>query len=325
MPAYNCGTEIDPFIHYGLKIIFYRVNCEAKIDLDDLQRRLTTKTKVIYVTHYFGWPQNLDFLSTYCRANAIYLVEDCAMALFSNPVDYPIGTLGNAAIYSLPKTLPVPDGGLLTSPVPLILPEAPLGSPPLRVILKEMLPLLKRATLRLTDRLGVYKYLPQRLTQSRKRKNNEATTPASFPEIPRSYYFNGSVEKMTASKISRYILEHSCPASIVKRRRENYDKLFESAREDRSFQLLFNQLPEGVCPLYFPVFVKNREEVCRRLNEMGIAAMQWWSGYHRAFDWAEFPEARYLKDHVLTIPIHQQLSHLNMKYISSAMASIGNQ
>jgi hypothetical protein len=47
MPAYNCGTEIDPFIYHGLRIIFYRVNNEAQIDLNDLQRRVTTKTKVI--------------------------------------------------------------------------------------------------------------------------------------------------------------------------------------------------------------------------------------------------------------------------------------
>jgi dTDP-4-amino-4,6-dideoxygalactose transaminase len=324
MPAYNCGTEIDPFIYHGLRIIFYRVNNEAQIDLNDLQRRVTTKTKVIYVTHYFGWSQNLDFLSTYCRENDIHLIEDCALSLFSNPVDHPIGVLGNAAIYSLPKTLPVPDGGMLTIPATQSFPEEPIEPPPLQVILIEMLSLLKRATLRLTDRLRIYRYLPKRLIQSRKRKGDEATTPAGFPEIPRSYYFNQSVQKMTASGISRYILDHSCSASIVNQRRENYFQLSKSAKETRLFQLLFDQLPEGVCPLYFPVIVEDRKKVCNRLNEMGIAAMQWWSGYHRAFDWKEFPEARYLKDHVLTIPIHQQLSSKNMDYISSSMALIGN-
>jgi dTDP-4-amino-4,6-dideoxygalactose transaminase len=59
VPAYNCGTEIDPFMHYGLNVIFYKVDQHANIDFEDLLQRVTHRTKVIYVTHYFGWPQDI--------------------------------------------------------------------------------------------------------------------------------------------------------------------------------------------------------------------------------------------------------------------------
>jgi dTDP-4-amino-4,6-dideoxygalactose transaminase len=67
------------------------------------------------------------------------------------------------------------------------------------------------------------------------------------------------------------------------------------------------------------VVVENREAASIRLNEMGIMAVQWWAGFHREFDWAEFPEAKYLKEHVLAIPVHQQLTKQNIDHISFSL------
>ncbi|NTU73056.1 DegT/DnrJ/EryC1/StrS aminotransferase family protein [Candidatus Roizmanbacteria bacterium] len=324
MPSYNCGTEIDPFVYHGLKVIFYRVDQQAQLDLEDLQSRVTAKSRMIYVTHYFGWPHDIRYLSNYCKENNLYLLEDCALSIFSNPLDSLIGILGDAAIYSFPKTLPVPDGGALTlassAPPTVQLIETPHAN----VILKEMLPLIKRTVLRFSDKVGLYKHLPQRFIRSRARDNGATTTSAGFPEIPQSYYFDKTIEKKSASWITRYILNHSCPTDIVQRRRAHYAQLFEAACNTKIFQPLFYHLPEGVCPLWLPVIVEDREAACYGLNERGIAATQWWAGYHRAFDWSEFPEARYLKDQVLTIPIHQQLSPRDVEYICSAILSVGN-
>lgn len=323
VPSYNCGTEIDPFIHYGLNVIFYKVDQQANIDFEDLLQRVTHRTKIIYVTHYFGWPQDIKALSEYCRVNKIYLIEDCALSLFSNPVQHPIGVSGDAAIYSFPKTLPVPDGGALTvsGDDPLI--ETPMESPPTTVVMKEMLPFIKRAVLQIAERIGLYGYLPQRLIQSRGgRKGVPSMTPAGFPEMPKSYYYDKDIEKMTASAITRYILRCTCQEALVQRRRQNYSQLYKAVEKSKLLKSLYQNLPEGVCPLCLPVLVENRERVCLRLNEMGIAAVQWWAGFHRAFDWAKFPEARYLKEHLLALPIHQQLTDEKMNYIANQIAKM---
>jgi hypothetical protein len=68
--------------------------------------------------------------------------------------------------------------------------------------------------------------------------------------------------------------------------------------------------------LYLPVIVDDCQAVCQWLNQKRVAAGQWWSGFHRIFDWEEFPEAKYLKEHVLAIPIHQQLNRKCIDYIS---------
>ena len=323
-PAYNCGTEIDPFIHYGLNVIFYKVDQQANIDFEDILQRVTHRTKVIYVTHYFGWPQDIKALSEYCRMNNIYLVEDCALSLFSNPVQHPIGVLGDVAIYNFPKTLPVPDGGALTVSVDDPLIKTPMESPPTTVVMKEILPFIKRAVLQIAEKIGLYGYLPQRLIQSSGgRKGVPSMTPAGFSEMPRSYYYdNNNIENMTASAITRYILRGTCPEFVVQRRRQNYFQLFKAVEKSKLFKLLYQNLPDGVCPLYLPVIVENREMVCFRLNEMGITAVQWWAGFHRAFDWAEFPEARYLKEHLMTLPIHQQLNDKKNIYIANQISQM---
>jgi perosamine synthetase len=262
-------------------------------------------------------------LSEYCRRNKIYLVEDCALSLFSNPLQYPIGALGDAAIYSFPKTLPVPDGGALTvsGDDPLI--ETPMESPPTTVVMKEMLPFIKRAVLQIADRIGLYGYLPQRLIQSRGGNRYAPTmTPAGFPEMPKSYYYDKNIENMTASSITQHILRRTCSEAVVKRRRQNYFKLYKTVETSKLFRPLYQNLPEGGCPLYLPLMVANRERVCLRLNEMGIAAVQWWAGFHRAFDWAKFPEARYLKEHLLALPIHQQLTDEKINYMANQIVKM---
>jgi hypothetical protein len=130
---------------------------------------------------------------------------------------------------------------------------------------------------------------------------------------------------MTASKLTFLVLKHTVPKFIVTQRRNNYLQLFNAAKTSRVLRPLFYALPDGVCPLSLPVIMEgDRESACQHFNNWGISATQWWAGYHRCFDWEAFPEARFLKDHVLTIPVHQQLSPNAVEHIRSAIFSLGN-
>jgi dTDP-4-amino-4,6-dideoxygalactose transaminase len=316
VPAYNCGTEIDPFVHYGLSVIFYRVDRDAKIDLENLLQRVTSKTRAIYVTHYFGWPQDLSHLSEYCKKNHIYLVEDCALSLFSTHNGCSLGLSGDAAIYSFPKTLPVPDGGALTL-VSNTHSKVPVPIPPLtKKIIRGMLPFLKRAVLRLSDKIGLFSYLPHTFTGLRLSCDKIPTlTTQGLPEIPSSYYYDPSIQDMTASAVTRYIVNHTDSKQVISQRRKNYLQLLDALADSKFLKPLFPTLPEGVCPLYFPVVIGDRELLCNQLNMKGIAAIQWWSGFHRDFSWKNFPEARYLKEHLLSLPIHQQLTSEDINFM----------
>ncbi|HOO50938.1 MAG TPA: DegT/DnrJ/EryC1/StrS family aminotransferase, partial [Alphaproteobacteria bacterium] len=113
LPSYSCGVEIDPFIYYGIHPRFYRIGYDLKADLDDLRQRLTSRVKAVLVTHFLGFPQPIEDIRRICEEKKVFLIEDCAHALLSCHETRTLGTFGDIAIFSLLKTLPVPNGGLL--------------------------------------------------------------------------------------------------------------------------------------------------------------------------------------------------------------------
>ena len=83
VPAYNCGTEVDPLIKAKVTPVLYRVDREARIDIEDIRRRTTHRTRAIFVIHYFGWPQPVGELARWCHEKGIRPNEDCAQSLFA--------------------------------------------------------------------------------------------------------------------------------------------------------------------------------------------------------------------------------------------------
>jgi dTDP-4-amino-4,6-dideoxygalactose transaminase len=92
-------AEIDPLTY--------------NIDPDDVQKRITTRTKAIIVPHMFGLAANLDkFLNL-----GVPIIEDCAQAVGGTYHKKPLGSIGDAAIFSFyaTKMMATGEGGMVTS------------------------------------------------------------------------------------------------------------------------------------------------------------------------------------------------------------------
>ena len=326
MPAYNCGTEVDPFLVSGCKVTLYRVDKNSKIDVPDIIRRRSNRTKVVYVTHYFGWPQNLDELLPWCRRHGLRLVEDCALSLFSSGPEGPLGTVGDASIFSLGKFLPVPAGGLLTlrSASGLNIPS--LEHWPVKESLLRAVILFRKDLQRKLEVLGLY--APLRRLKMRKATRNvsrDCATPAGTepvrPDMPKDYYLDPQLKDKEMPPISIGIF-NSIGSSVVNRRRANYLVLQSNVERIKTLEPLFSYLHEGTCPMAFPVLSPKRREFVRMLESHGVCSYPFWEGYHRNLDWTEFPEARMLKDNLLTLPVNQSLSTAHMQFISSLLAEV---
>lgn len=320
MPSYNCGTEVDPFLLYGCKVVFYRVDEKAQIDVEDIIRRRTSRTKIIYVTHYFGWPQNLGELVQWCSKENLLLVEDCALALFSSGPDGPLGLQGDAAIFSLGKFLPVPAAGLLTlrkhaSDIPILKRGARAE------MIKRTRALLQKDLQRQLERVGLYSFLRKAKIFLSNRQANEQQT-SEFPDMPADYYFDPKLKDIGIPRPSLGLLGTVDPVRVVRRRRENYLLLEQILKTYSDFAPLFPHLDDGVCPLVFPIIVKDRATWAEALQRLGIGAYAWWEGYHRKCSWAEFPEARYLKDHLLCVPVNQGLTERHMTFIGKTATAL---
>ena len=71
----------------------------------------------------------------------------------------------------------------------------------------------------------------------------------------------------------------------------------------------------------FPFVVEDRSYWYSQLETRGIL-VQGWPGYYPGFDWDAYPEACYLKDTLLTLPVHQDLTLAHMEYIAGCVREL---
>jgi dTDP-4-amino-4,6-dideoxygalactose transaminase len=84
-------------------------------------------------------------------------------------------------------------------------------------------------------------------------------------------------------------------------------------------------LPKGVCPLFFPLLVESRQErevIYEALKNMGITSHPWWKTFHPAVNWDEFPDAVYLKECLLGLPIHQDITRHHLDRIVNVLDTV---
>jgi len=125
VPTYHCPSMIAPLVAEGLSARFYALAAGGEPDLGRLCASNLEGVRAMLVPHYFGRPQPMARLRGFCDEKGIALVEDCAHSFFGAVDGRPLGQWGDAAIASLTKFFPVPEGGLIVSQSrPLERPEA---------------------------------------------------------------------------------------------------------------------------------------------------------------------------------------------------------
>ena len=88
--ALTCTASNFPILANGLKIKWVDIDEKTlNMDLDDLERKITRKTKAIVLVHWGGYPNDLDRIkSIQEKAKKLYgfkpaVIEDCAHAFGS--------------------------------------------------------------------------------------------------------------------------------------------------------------------------------------------------------------------------------------------------
>jgi dTDP-4-amino-4,6-dideoxygalactose transaminase len=70
VPAYHCAVLVDPLVHHGARVRFYRVDRETRPDFDDLEARIAVTARAVVAIHYFGFPQPIAQLRELCAGGA---------------------------------------------------------------------------------------------------------------------------------------------------------------------------------------------------------------------------------------------------------------
>jgi perosamine synthetase len=320
VPSYNCGSEIDALLNSGCSIGIYRIDRAAAVDMHDLEVKLTDKTKAIYVTHYFGFSPDIVKIRQLCDETGLFLIEDCALSLLSSHDSRKLGTFGEVAILSFPKTLPVPDGGALIINDPTLASKTwELRRPRMKSIVKKLLPLGKAMVMRHLSLWGAHVMMDKIAPWSAAKQ--ATIIDDDIQTMPDSYFFDEAISDTAISNLSRRLLVTFSAEDIIQRRRSNYLSFLEILKDSDTVLPLYRELPPGVCPLSFPVIVPERNLTFAKMSTEFIAVFPWWAGYHPNFPWPDFPDACFLKDNLLTLPVHQQLTREDILFIAKRLLS----
>ncbi len=120
VPAFTYIASVNTIIHAGATPVFVdSVEDTWQIDIADVARKITPRTKAVMAVHLYGQACAIEQLADLCRQRGIKLVEDCAEAFgtYSSSGRH-VGTLGDVSTFSFfgNKTITTGEGGMVVSP-----------------------------------------------------------------------------------------------------------------------------------------------------------------------------------------------------------------
>lgn len=299
VPAYFHGVEIEALVAAGVRPRFYPVHSGMRVDANDVLQCIRPETRAVYLIHYLGFPGPALELEQMCRERGVIFIEDCALALLSADGDRPLGSSGDAAVFCLYKTLPTVDGGAV------LLREGKLrmegSAPPVSGTARELAVSLLKSMERGYGSVGqgairAVKRVGKRLARS----TDEKWVPVGTQD------FNSDDANLLMSRVSKSVLAAQDLPRIVETRRRNYQHL-ESLLRDLAPPVFWG-LAAGVCPLFYPFATARKRELWRELDKRGVQSVLFWFPRQFAPPRGEFPEVDELRETVLELPCHQDLT-----------------
>jgi dTDP-4-amino-4,6-dideoxygalactose transaminase len=98
-PLTFCSTA-NVIIHLGATPVFADVDDDLNINPEEIERRITRRTKAILPVHHSGQPCRMDKILACAQRYSLPIVEDAAHAAGAVYRRHKIGTIGNATSFS---------------------------------------------------------------------------------------------------------------------------------------------------------------------------------------------------------------------------------
>jgi len=312
LPAYLCRAAVEPFEAFGAEIEFYGIGRDCHSDFSEIESRITPRTEAILAVHYFGYSQKIHEFRAICDRHHLALIEDCAHVL-QNRFDGPcLGSFGDASVFSGRKFLATYDGGELWLKRPSDTcdvdwkPESVLFTLKVAKSLLDLSlsnsssPVAKVAF----DILELFSSLAKRVKNNRS-ASGDAPLFALDSDLAD---FDPSLLNQPMSRISTWLQKHSDIAAIVASRRQNFLFLRNAFQSIPGVSLLHTELPEHGCPWVLPAFFEGVADAHLRLQEFRVPAVNWAGVRPPAVRLGAFPDADFLYENLVFLPIHQNLT-----------------
>jgi perosamine synthetase len=315
MPSYHHGVEIETLMDAGATLRFYRVGRRMEIDLDDVERKIGPQTAALHMTHFVGFPGPVREMKAIAEKHGLLLIEDCAHALLTCIGDEPIGQTGDVSLFCLYKKLPVPNGGAIVVNNPRLgnLPQP--TSPPM----SSNLSVLASSILRNIALRGGW---PGRSLRQLALGVGKGTLRASGvePVLTGTEHFNRDHLSLGMTRLALRIGLSQDMDKVRQQLRRNY--LFLEEQLGKLVPPFFPSLPPGTAPFFYPLVVEDSRATVRELLARGIEAVEFWHGPHPACDVRQFPDVAWLRNSIVEIPCHQEISIRTLRRVAEVVREV---
>ncbi len=118
VPSFTFIASATSVIRAGGRPIFVDIDERTyTIDINDLKKKITNKTKAIIAVHLYGHPANMDEIMEIAEDKNIYVVEDAAQAHGAEWNGKKVGSIGHIAAFSFypTKNMTTGEGGMITT------------------------------------------------------------------------------------------------------------------------------------------------------------------------------------------------------------------
>jgi dTDP-4-amino-4,6-dideoxygalactose transaminase len=119
VPSFSFVASSNAILYVGAKPVFVDITGwdDFNLSCNDLEKRITSKTKALVVVHYGGYVADMDRITRIARKHRLYIVEDTAHAIGAKLNSGMAGALGDIGCFSFfsNKNLTTGEGGMIVT------------------------------------------------------------------------------------------------------------------------------------------------------------------------------------------------------------------
>jgi dTDP-4-amino-4,6-dideoxygalactose transaminase len=117
IPSFVCSALLNAVVYTGAVPVLADIDASTlNLDPQDVERRLSRRTRAVILPHMFGLPADLDrFLGL-----GVPVIEDCAQSIGASRGFRSVGSFGQAAVFSFyaTKVIATGEGGMVATASP---------------------------------------------------------------------------------------------------------------------------------------------------------------------------------------------------------------
>jgi len=303
IPSICWSTSLWPIIQSGLKPIFVDVDKKNfNIDLKDLEKKISKKTKALMLIHVLGTSTNMQKLIKILKKNKIILIEDTCESIGARYKNKFLGTFGDFSTFSFyfSHQISSVEGGMICC--------------------------------KNKEDENIIKSL--RSHGWAKDLSNQKKIEIKFKKVNKNFLFINSGFNLRPTDIQAAIglSQFNSLDDFIKVRKINRDKIIKVLKIDKRWknQVTFVENDNNIKPSWFALamllnkkYKKSRNQIFNRLDKLGIENRPIISGnflqqpairnYHLKQKSKDFPNANFVHEHGLFVGLKNQI--LNRKEI----------